>query len=97
MTLFEYALFSFGSLFIIIDPIAAVPAFLAMTATDIRPEQDKQAFLQTEHSLTPTPDYVNRGVWNHQKKDGSIIQVEINAHQIVFENRVAKLILANDV
>lgn len=34
MTLFEYTLFSFGSLFIIIDPIAAVPAFLAMTARE---------------------------------------------------------------
>lgn len=31
MTLFEYTLLSFGSLFIIVDPIAAVPAFLAMT------------------------------------------------------------------
>jgi multiple antibiotic resistance protein len=30
----EYALFSFGSLFVIVDPIAAVPAFLAMTARD---------------------------------------------------------------
>lgn len=34
MTLVEYALFSFGSLFLIVDPIAAVPAFLAMTARD---------------------------------------------------------------
>lgn len=34
MTLAEYALFSFGSLFLIVDPIAAVPAFLAMTARD---------------------------------------------------------------
>lgn len=34
MTLVEYALFSFGSLFIIVDPIAAVPAFLAMTARE---------------------------------------------------------------
>lgn len=31
MTLTEYALFSFGSLFLIVDPIATVPAFLAMT------------------------------------------------------------------
>jgi multiple antibiotic resistance protein len=30
--LVEYALFAFGSLFVIVDPIAAVPAFLAMTA-----------------------------------------------------------------
>jgi multiple antibiotic resistance protein len=34
MSLAEYALFSFGSLFLIVDPIAAVPAFLAMTARD---------------------------------------------------------------
>ena len=34
MTLVEYALFSFGSLFIIVDPIAAIPAFLAMTARE---------------------------------------------------------------
>ncbi|MFQ5991731.1 MAG: MarC family protein, partial [Nitrospiraceae bacterium] len=30
----EYALFAFGSLFVIVDPVAAVPAFVAMTARD---------------------------------------------------------------
>ncbi len=30
----EYALLTFGSLFAIVDPVAAVPAFLAMTARD---------------------------------------------------------------
>ena len=34
MQVAEYALFAFGSLFVIVDPIAAVPAFLAMTARD---------------------------------------------------------------
>lgn len=34
MTLTEYALFAFSSLFVIVDPIAAVPAFVAMTARD---------------------------------------------------------------
>ena len=33
MTLAEYALFAFGSLFVVVDPIAAVPAFIAMTPT----------------------------------------------------------------
>lgn len=32
MRLTEYALFAFSSLFVIVDPIATVPAFLAMTA-----------------------------------------------------------------
>ena len=34
MTLIEYALFAFSSLFVIVDPIAVVPAFLAMTPRD---------------------------------------------------------------
>jgi multiple antibiotic resistance protein len=34
MTLTEYAVLAFSSLFVIVDPIAAVPAFLAMTARD---------------------------------------------------------------
>jgi multiple antibiotic resistance protein len=34
MTLVEYCLFAFSSLFVIVDPIAAVPAFLAITARE---------------------------------------------------------------
>jgi multiple antibiotic resistance protein len=34
MTLTEYALFAFSSLFVIVDPVAAVPAFVAMTSRD---------------------------------------------------------------
>ena len=37
-TLFHYVLLAFGSLFVIVDPIATVPAFLAMTPRDT-PEQ----------------------------------------------------------
>ena len=34
MTLTEYTVLAFSSLFVIVDPIATVPAFLAMTARD---------------------------------------------------------------
>jgi multiple antibiotic resistance protein len=34
MSLIEYSVLAFSSLFVIVDPIAAVPAFLAMTPTD---------------------------------------------------------------
>jgi multiple antibiotic resistance protein len=34
MTLTEYGVLAFSSLFVIVDPIATVPAFLAMTARD---------------------------------------------------------------
>ena len=36
--LIEYTLLAFGSLFVIVDPFATVPAFLAMTPRDT-PEQ----------------------------------------------------------
>lgn len=34
MTPAEYALLAFSSLFVIVDPIATVPAFIAMTIRD---------------------------------------------------------------
>jgi multiple antibiotic resistance protein len=43
MRLAEYALFAFGSLFVIVDPIAAVPAFLAMTARATMEERRRTA------------------------------------------------------
>lgn len=45
MNLVEYTLFAFTSLFVIVDPIAIVPAFLAMTVRDTPKEQSRMAFL----------------------------------------------------
>ena len=45
MDLTEFALFSFGTLFVIVDPVAAVPAFIAMTAQDSVPDRVRTARL----------------------------------------------------
>ena len=45
MTLVEYTLFAVSSLFVIIDPIATVPAFLAMTPKDTPEHRVKMARL----------------------------------------------------
>ena len=45
MSLSEYILLAFGSLFVIVDPLAAVPAFLAMTPTDTPEQRIKMARL----------------------------------------------------
>jgi multiple antibiotic resistance protein len=45
MNLFEYALLAFGSLFVIVDPLAAVPAFLAMTMDNSHNERIRMARL----------------------------------------------------
>lgn len=69
--------------------------FLSMTIKDIRPEEDITLLLkqisENRQGLT------NAGIWKHQKKDGSLIYVEINSHQINFDGKHARLVLANDV
>ncbi len=45
MSLPEYVLLAFSSLFVIIDPLAAVPAFLAMTPTDTPQQRVRMARL----------------------------------------------------
>jgi multiple antibiotic resistance protein len=45
MGLVEYTLLAASSLFVIVDPIAAVPAFLAMTPTDTVAERRRMALL----------------------------------------------------
>lgn len=45
MNVYEYFLLAFSSLFVIVDPIAAVPAFLAMTPTDSVPARLRMARL----------------------------------------------------
>lgn len=45
MTLTEYALLAASSLFVIVDPLATVPAFLAMTPTDTPAQRIKMARL----------------------------------------------------
>ena len=71
--------------------------FLAMTAVEIRPEKDKELFTKSQDPSAINSTNFNRGIWNHRKKDGTIIQVEIIAHKIIYEGVSARLILANDI
>jgi multiple antibiotic resistance protein len=45
MGLFEYTMLAIGSLFVIVDPLAAVPAFLAMTPHDSPAQRRRMALL----------------------------------------------------
>lgn len=71
--------------------------FLSMTALDIRPKGDIDHFLKSSDTSAITESNYNRGKWNHLKKDGTIIPVEIIAHDIVYEGTPARLILSNDI
>jgi len=71
--------------------------FLSMTALDIRPNDDKIHFIKSSDTSNITKSNYNRGIWNHIKKDGTIIPVEIIAHNVVYEGTAARLILSNDI
>ena len=70
--------------------------FLAMTIKDIRPPEDIPRLLA---------DVVGGGgpgspaarTWRHQRKDGTLIDVEITAGRIDYEGRRAALVVSHDV
>ncbi len=71
--------------------------FLSMTALDIREEDDKEKFKNLYRGLDTGSKTINRGVWKHKIKDGSIIYVEITAQNLEYHGVAARLILANNI
>ena len=69
--------------------------FLSMNARDIRPDEEVTALISYVAQDTGGQD--DTGVWKHRKKDGTIIDVQVNWHKVDFAGRPAYLVLANDV
>ncbi len=69
--------------------------FLAMTIQEICPPDNVSDFLEKVSNVTSGFDVV--GVWRHCKKDGTLIDVEITCHTIVFSGRCAEVVLVNDI
>ncbi len=69
--------------------------FLSMTVLDIRPPEDLPLFVEKISQQNSGIDFA--GVWRHQKKNGTVIEVEITSYAMIFDGRKAKLVLAHDV
>ena len=69
--------------------------FLAMTIVDIRPEEDIPDLL--EATANRIHGLQQGTIWKHRKKDGTIIEVEIVAHELDFHGIEAELVAAYDV
>jgi PAS domain S-box-containing protein len=67
--------------------------FLSMKISDIRPEEDIPNLIEDVNSRS----FGDMAVWRHRRKDGSIIYVEITAHEIAFAERSGRMVLAYDV
>ena len=68
--------------------------FLQMTIHDIRPAEDipkLQALMKTNEARRIA------GVWKHRKKDGTIFFAEVSSGDVVWNDHLAKLVIAPDV
>jgi PAS domain S-box-containing protein len=68
--------------------------YMSMTILDIRPPEDEAAVLK---SLDSPHHGREIKTWRHCKKDGTIIDVEINSHPLSFGGRAAELVQSTDI
>lgn len=69
--------------------------FLAMDVYRLRPKEDLDRFKQYVDTGFRGIHYA--GIWRHQKKDGTIIYVNIVTHDTWYEGKPVRLVLANEV
>jgi two-component system, cell cycle sensor histidine kinase and response regulator CckA len=69
--------------------------FLAMTIADIRPPSELSAL--HENLATMRDEVQSSGPWRHRRKDGSLLQVEVTSHAMVWDGRAARLVLSVDI
>ncbi len=69
--------------------------FLSMDVTQIRPSQERKKFLGLISAEREPIRHA--GIWKHQLKNGSIIDVDITSHTLSFKGHDAALVLAQDV
>jgi len=70
--------------------------FLGLTFKDIHPSGDIPVLLYVTQKMA-SPSFASSGEWQHRKKDGTIIEVEVSSHSLIFDGHSARLVLANDI
>src|ERR1035437_7325976 len=73
----------------------SVEQFRALTITDLSPPEDVRqlvTILNTQKAARPTTNAAR-----HLRADGSIIHVDVTSHQIVWDGRPARVVLAMDL
>jgi PAS domain S-box-containing protein len=69
--------------------------FVRMNARDLRDPEDVERF--TAFATSKRNIQESAGVWRHKRKDGSFLFAEVFAHDILFDGRPGRLVLANEI
>ncbi len=65
--------------------------FLSMTLRDLGPTEEGKVLVPTvDHNDPPN-------AWRHRKKDGSLIDVEVASHELIYEGHRAQMSLVHDI
>ena len=70
--------------------------FLNMTILDIRPKEDIQMVKSQVAEIRKKGEF-SKGSYRHLKKNGEIVDVQIESNDIHFEGRKARLVLSIDI
>lgn len=69
--------------------------FLRMTLRDLRPEEDLARF---DNAVKNMPYFDSDGEqWRHKRKDGSIVEVEIQSQLVMLNNEQLRLVVLRDI
>ncbi len=71
--------------------------FKALTIGDLRPASELDRLHATLLDNQENDSFKSRGTWIHRKKNGELIQVDIRSKYVVYEDREARIIVANDI
>lgn len=69
--------------------------FLKMNLKDIRPAGEIEKLMDNVRQDSDELSF--SGEWKHKNRDGDIFLVEIISHSIIYDNKKARLVLANDI
>lgn len=69
--------------------------FLAMSITQIRPEEDRDRLREHLHEAQAKP--LVSAEWRHRRKDGTVFPVAIISRPIEFQGRRVHLVMAEDI
>ena len=71
--------------------------FLKLTIKDIRPPHEIEKLIKAHATIKDQNGNIYFGVFTHQKKNGELIQMEINGHKIDFNNQKCILVVCQDI
>ena len=71
--------------------------FLTLNLKDLRPPREVPKLINAHTDIKNKEGNIYFGIFTHQKKNGDLIQMEINGHKVDFNDRNCMLVVCQDV